>query len=274
MCTLINEVTASVCEVCENSRTQEQPAAAAAAAAAAAVAVSILPTKRKIDDGIANSAAHLARAVARTSSCVICLDGAPSVSLVCCGKEGHCSCLVSWLENQRKEGRPLTCPSCRGAIADEPPVLAAAAAAAPAPAAGVDDDDDSSSTLDVELDDGSSTLDDDDTGTSTRTSTSTGTSTGIEIVWAETPVLRRGLNDTSTSAENSDSDTGQDTSTSTCESDTSTSSSHPSAAELARINAGLCMSCNSQAAANCANIRCGRCCRQREGRVLCARHGD
>ena len=54
-----------------------------------------------------------ARDEVRSSNCIICLDGGPSMTLVCCGGAFHMRCLSVWLASS------TTCPQCRAVVPPE-----------------------------------------------------------------------------------------------------------------------------------------------------------
>ena len=67
-----------------------------------------------------------ARDEVRSSNCIICLDGGPSMTLVCCGGAFHMRCLSVWLASS------TTCPQCRAVVPpEERPAAAAERAAQP-----------------------------------------------------------------------------------------------------------------------------------------------
>jgi hypothetical protein len=75
---------------------------------------------------LASSAATLAIRTSRASTCLACLEENPSIALLCCDKEMHCSCLSAWIDSQRstkqirlrgllRHGPRLLLPRLRGA---------------------------------------------------------------------------------------------------------------------------------------------------------------
>lgn len=228
--------------------------------------------KRKIDEDIANSVVAKARASSREDSCSICLDAAPSVSLLCCGSVCHCSCLAAWSDNLRGEGKPASCPCCRAEMADK-----AHAPAAPAPAPAYDDD----STA-LEEDDGAPFVNDD---TSTTEDTDTfeddepeQQDVGANVAAAINEDTTVSDDDTDSTqddddeaAKKSSSSDSQDSSTSDTEGMIWLESRYATTRELGQIAAGKCIACNNQHANGCANYSCGGCCRR--GPVsTCSRH--
>jgi len=171
--------------------------------------------------------ARLARERAAAGQCVICLDEKPNIATLCCGQAVHLNCIAEWLANQ------TTCVSCRAPL---PQLLRPQAPARPDVNAIND------TTQSEELNEWSAVLFTEETTTSETSETENNPTSPLED--ASTATTEEIADNTDTTTEEAADYTGTTT--------TEETPSHPAILH--------CQRCNNQAATDCGNQMCGRCC--------------
>lgn len=194
-----------------------------------------------------------ARQTLRRDVCGVCLEGAPSVSLLCCGKPAHLACLSAWRDGRGAGHATVPCPFCRGDISEvgveshrppptpppapavAPAVVAAAAAVVAAAAAALEDED-------------------------TTSTTSTASTASDEEGETTTSVCDEGSTTSTTGSGSGSGSEDEDEETTTTE----------VSAPPQRPKCSHCLS--NPRAGSCANMCCGRCCGVTNRHEYCARH--
>jgi fido (protein-threonine AMPylation protein) len=219
----------------------------------------LLPLERLIMDQASRAAAECSKLVAEKSllvseeqeakaarrfreqaadgSCLICFDNFPNVATLCCGKAVHLNCMAKWLSVND------SCPQCRADLPPLPPSLAAPA--------------DNQNTTDVETEDFT-----DDTTDITNDSTENHNALVAYLIRAMLRRVETAITDTIPYTT-----TGDTTEVTTDTTDERPNNPHPQWASPSCLFAH----CQNQAAVDCANGCCGRCCVM-HGQFQCARH--
>ena len=181
-----------------------------------------------------------AREEARAQSCMICLEDAvanpPNIATLCCGSAVHLNCLAEWLSAAAEP----SCVQCRAALPKPKPRPPPPAAPGPGAEADVDSEETFETTTTESDGEVQAPSSPDDYETTTTTDSAEDT--------------------TSTVSEQEDTTTSTDDEATT----TMPARSPPRPAR--------CTACRNQAAPQCTNNACGRCC-VAYGRYSCQRHG-
>lgn len=209
---------------------------------------------------------NAARVALRAASCLICMDGGPTLSTLCCGQPIHFTCLSNWFITQRRRNHntSVDCPHCRCDISE---LQIDRIAPATAVVSGAGETSDGESETSSDFDDNN---DDNETSSTVDGSNDGDDSTSTTSIVADNNDNNNHDDDddtTTTSLEevvdtNTNTNTNDDDETST----TSVENEPPHRPQC------FIQGCQNIRAGGCANDRCGRCCSVYEG-ACCYRHG-